>query len=56
MQKKQSLTERVAGYRDEMINTLVDMLKIPAISPVSRGAGEGKRAEFLRATLESWGV
>lgn len=55
MQKNQPLTERVASYRDEMVKTLVDMLKIPAISPVSGGTGEGKRAEFLRTILESWG-
>ena len=35
---------RIENYRDEMVETLGNMIKIPAISPKSGGEGEVKKA------------
>ncbi|MDE1860121.1 MAG: M20 family metallo-hydrolase [Candidatus Micrarchaeota archaeon] len=45
----------IESSRGEMVKTLSDMIAIPAISPKSGGAGEGKRADFLSALLKNWG-
>jgi succinyl-diaminopimelate desuccinylase len=46
----------IDGYRDEIVETMKRMIAIPSISPSSGGEGESKRADFLQALLESFGL
>ncbi|MDE1855337.1 MAG: M20 family metallo-hydrolase [Candidatus Micrarchaeota archaeon] len=45
----------IEDSRMEMANALAKMVGIKAISPISGGAGEGKRADFLQRMLQGWG-
>ncbi|MEE9151745.1 MAG: M20 family metallo-hydrolase [Thermoplasmata archaeon] len=38
---------RIENYRDEMVETLGNLIKIPAISPKSGGEGEVKKAGYI---------
>jgi succinyl-diaminopimelate desuccinylase len=40
----------------EMLSVFSKMISIPAVSPVSGGTGEGKRADYLQKVLASWGL
>ncbi len=45
----------IDSYRDQMVGTLSSMIPLRAVSPMSGGEGESKRAVFLQGMLESWG-
>jgi succinyl-diaminopimelate desuccinylase len=49
------LNSRIESYREEMIEALGNIIKIPAISPRSGGEGELKRAEFLQNLISGFG-
>lgn len=44
--------DQVDKLRDDMVHSLTEMCKIPAIAPESGGTGEVKRAEFLLDLLK----
>ncbi len=50
------LSSTVEGYRDEMVSTLVDFCKIPALDPGSGGEGELKKTEWLQRKIMSFGM
>lgn len=52
----QSVLDRVDNARDEMVNSLIELCKIPAVHPESGGDGESKRAEFLKGLIEELGL
>lgn len=52
MAKTDSYIEK---YKEEMAESLSEMLKIPAISPKNGGQGEGKRADFLEKLIKKSG-
>lgn len=52
----QSVLERIEGSRDEMVNSLVEMCKIPSIHPDSGGDGESDRAKFLAELCKNLGL
>ncbi|MFQ5883473.1 MAG: M20 family metallo-hydrolase [Thermoplasmata archaeon] len=43
----QSVLDRIDRSREEMVNSLIEMCKIPSIHPDSGGDGESERAKFL---------
>jgi len=45
----------VEGYRDEMVEALTEMIRIPAIGPESGGEGEFERARYIRELLGNCG-
>ncbi|MGC8710429.1 MAG: M20 family metallo-hydrolase [Candidatus Micrarchaeia archaeon] len=49
------INKLVDSYKDEMIDTMKRMIAIPAISPLSGGTGEGKRADMLEHFLKKSG-
>jgi len=49
------LLSAVEGYRNEMVDALTEMLRIPAIGPESGGEGEFERARYLRELAEKCG-
>ena len=51
----QKVLEAVEKLRDDMVNSLTDMCKIPAIAPESGGDGEVMRAEFLLELVKQLG-
>ena len=46
----------VEGYREEMVKTLVDFCKIPALDPGSGGEGELRKTEWLQRKIMSLGM
>lgn len=40
--------------RDEMVNTLIELIKIPAISPDYGGEGEYDKAQKLLEIIKDW--
>lgn len=51
----EQLYEIIDAMKNEIIDTLINMVKIKAISPESGGEGEFDRAEFLMSVLEKIG-
>jgi succinyl-diaminopimelate desuccinylase len=49
------LLSAVESYRNEMVDALTEMLRIPAIGPESGGEGEFERARYLRELAEKCG-
>jgi len=49
------LLSAVEGYRNEMVEALTEMLRIPAIGPESGGEGEFERARYIRELAEKCG-
>ena len=47
--------ELVERYRNEMVETLCDLIRIKAIGPDNGGEGEYDRAVYIQKKLESWG-
>lgn len=52
----ESVLERIEGARDEMVDSLIEICKIPAVHPESGGDGESKKAEFLKELIEKLGL
>ncbi|AEA47153.1 M20 family metallo-hydrolase [Archaeoglobus veneficus] len=50
------ILERVESYRDLMVKTLCDLIRIKAISPDSGGEGEFDKAEYLMNLLDCFEV
>ncbi len=53
--QKQELFSEIDKQKDEIVNTLMELIKIPAISPQNGGEGEMKKAEKLMQILETVG-
>ena len=50
-----AVLDTIDGYRDEMVQTLVEFCRIPALGPTSGGEGELKKAEWLQRKIQSLG-
>jgi len=48
------VSEEIEKLRDEMVNVLVELVKIPAISPDSGGEGEYDKAQKLLEIIRGW--
>jgi len=46
--------KEIEALREDMINTLVDLIRIPAISPESGGEGEYDKAQKLLEIIKDW--
>jgi succinyl-diaminopimelate desuccinylase len=56
--EKEELTklyDTIEDYRDIMVKTLGDLIKIPAINPRSGGTGEVAKANFLKELISDFG-
>jgi succinyl-diaminopimelate desuccinylase len=49
------LYKRIDSYKDEILKSLGDMIKIPAISPKSGGTGEKTKADFIMNLISNFG-
>ncbi|WP_456367487.1 M20 family metallo-hydrolase [Thermococcus sp.] len=49
-----NVAEKVEDLRDEMVQTLVELIKIPAISPDYGGEGEHDKAQKLLEIIKDW--
>ena len=45
---------RIDGWREEMIDSLARMLRIPALGPMNAGCGEGERADMVQTLLDGF--
>lgn len=50
-----SVYSRIEDYRNEMVEALGNIIKIPAISPKSGGEGEVKKAEYIIELISNFG-
>lgn len=50
-----AVLDYIEGHREEMVSTLIEFCRIPALGPTSDGEGELKKAEWLQRKLESFG-
>ena len=50
------LTERLATYRQDMIDLQRELVSRNAVGPENGGPGEGAKAAYLKGLLESWGL
>jgi len=48
------VSEEIEKLRDEMVETLIELIKIPAISPDSGGEGEYDKAQKLLEIIRGW--
>ncbi len=48
--------ERLEKSRDDMVSTLTELCRIPAIGPTNGGEGEGKKATFVQGLLKDMGL
>ncbi|RME30252.1 MAG: M20 family metallo-hydrolase, partial [Deltaproteobacteria bacterium] len=44
------------GWRDEMVQVQVELVKRPALGPDNGGAGEWERARYLEQLVRGWGL
>ena len=51
----QQIQDTIEGWRDEIIETMKKMLRIPAVSPVNDGDGELKKTELIEEIIKPWG-
>lgn len=51
----QQVLDRVESMEDEMVKTLANICRIPAIAPESGGDGEAKKAHYLEEVLRELG-
>ena len=45
---------RIDAWREEMVDALVRMLRIPALGPMNAGTGEGARADMVQTLLQGF--
>lgn len=55
MSQLNDVFKNIDDSKDEMIDSLIEMCKIPAISPKFGGRGEKKKAEFLEELIDKIG-
>ena len=48
--------DRIDTMRDDMVSTLTELCRIPAIGPTNGGEGEGKKAAFVQGLLKDLGL
>jgi len=51
----EQIARRIETYKDDMIDLQGKLTAIPAISPLSGGEGEWKKAQFVKNYLENFG-
>ena len=47
---------RVEACRDQMVEQMIDMIRVPAIGPLNGGDGEGRRADLVQGFLQGFDV
>ncbi len=52
----ESVLARIDGAKDDMVSSLIEICKIPAIHPESGGDGESKKAELLKGMIDRLGL
>ena len=50
----QTVSREIEGLREEMVETLIELIKIPAISPDYGGEGEYEKAQKLLEIIKDW--
>jgi succinyl-diaminopimelate desuccinylase len=51
----QKISETIESWRDEIVETLQRIIRVPAISPVIDGTGEHEKAKLIEEILSTWG-
>ena len=50
----EEILKKIDDSRDDIINDLMEMIRIPAIGPANGGEGEGRRADLLMTKLKGF--
>lgn len=45
---------QIDGSTDDMVRTMIEMIRYPAIAPVNGGEGEGRKADYLMSQLQGY--
>ena len=48
------ILSEIDSLKDKMIETTIEMIRIPALAPVNGGEGEGRKADFLMSKTEGF--
>ena len=51
MRSLEETLEKVESSYDDMVDTMIGMISIPALAPVNGGDGEGRKADYLQGKL-----
>ncbi len=51
----QDIQDTIEGYRSEIVETLIKIIRIPAISPQNDGEGELKKTQLIEEIMGGWG-
>ncbi len=51
----ESVMENIEKYREEMKDTLMELIRIPAIGPDNDGDGEKEKADYIEELIEDFG-
>ena len=44
----------IDGSMDDMVETMIGMIRIPALAPINGGDGESRKADYLMGKLEGF--
>lgn len=54
MRSLEEVLELIDGSYDDMVDTMVGMIRFPALAPVNGGDGEGRKADYLMTKLKGF--
>ena len=54
MEALADILDRIENSRDDMVRTMIEMIRIPALAPVNGGDGESKKADYLMTQLKGF--
>jgi succinyl-diaminopimelate desuccinylase len=55
MPSLEELLQTVDSYRNDMVDALIELIRVPAIGPESGGEGEFERARYVRELVDKCG-
>lgn len=54
MRSLEEVLELIDGSYDDMVDTMIGMIRFPALAPVNGGDGEGRKADYLMTKLKGF--
>lgn len=54
MRTLEETLDRVDSSVDDMVRTMIEMTRIPALAPFNGGDGEGRKADYLETQLRGF--
>ena len=51
MKALEEILDQIDGSMDDMVRTMIEMIRIPALAPMNGGDGESRKADYLQSQL-----